>query len=375
MKKIVITVIIGLMMSALTIAASAVQLEEGTILVATADAASGALDTAVLYQMEGRAGASTPTGAKGIAFEILYKFRYNLQHLFDGTKAILSPSSTDPEADVLIVDKVKNVLQSIQCKDGTSPTQIKNTLERSINGQYSTAKMVGTTEFTEAYNSKAAMEGVAKLAEDSGISTKETSRIANKALGVSPTGAELVKTTLKSSGYGALFGGLCEAATSILRGDDAATATGNVVSGSVISGLSFALVPMAQTEFAALLTSLGVGATATTAATTVLGVAVPVVGGTVLCLVFDELDLRSKISSCAAELGTSTNELYEEVQDYFSQINAEEKIEAVYQGFVEMWAEAGGNVAESVAEIPNVVSEKASSLQSVISSFFSKIIK
>lgn len=375
MKKIVITVIIGLMMGALTIAASAVQLEEGTILVATADAASGALDTAVLYQMEGRAGASTPTGAKGIAFEILYKMRYNLQHLFDGTKAILSPSSTDPEADLYILDKEENVLKKIQCKDGTSRAQINGTVEKNMNGKYSSADLIGTTEFTEAYNSKAAMKGVAKLAEDSGISTIETSRFANKALGVPPTGAELVKSTLKSSGYGALFGGLCEAATSILRGDDAATTAGNVVSGSVISGLSFALVPMAQTEFAGLLTSLGVGATATTAATTVLGFAVPVAGGIVLYLVFDELDLRSKISSCAAELGTSANELCEEVQDYFSQINAEEKVETVYQGFVEMWAEAGGNVAESVAGIPNVVIEKASSLQSVISSFFSKNIK
>ena len=77
MKRLISALIALLMVGILPIAANAACVEEGTAAVAAATAAQSAFDTVMLYQMEGRAGAATATGAKGIALEAILKTKYN----------------------------------------------------------------------------------------------------------------------------------------------------------------------------------------------------------------------------------------------------------------------------------------------------------
>lgn len=373
MKRLISALIALLMVGILPIAANAAYVEEGTAAVAAATAAQSAFDTVMLYQMEGRAGAATATGAKGIALEAILKTKYNVLHLFDSTKAMFSPSSTDPEADLLIVDKVKGLIKKIQCKDGTSTSQISKTLERISNGQYSESELVGTKEFAEAYNAKAANQGIAKMAENSGISTGTTSRIADKAIGSIPTGMELAKSTLKMSGYGAALGGLISTAESVIKGDDLPTAAGNIATDTLVSGLSCAVIPVAQAEFTALLTALGCTAATTAAATTAVGFIVPVAAGAVLCMVVDEADLQERIAECAAELGVKAADLYADVQDYLQQLNCQEKAENIYHNLMETFTESGALIASSFQNAAGFVAEHTESAKTTVSSFFSKI--
>lgn len=373
MKRMISAVIALLLVTVLPMTATAANIGEGSAVVAAENAAQDTFDTFILYQMEGRAGAATGTGAKGIAFEAIMKIKYNVLHLFDGTKAIFSPSSTDPEADLLIIDKAKSVIKKIQCKDGISASQLNKTIDRIRNGQYSESELVGTTEFAEIYNAKAVSQGSAKLAVDSGISTETTNRIANKAIRSLPSRAELVNTTLKMSGYAAAFTCLISTAESIIKGDDLPTAVGNITTDTAVSGLSFAVVPLAKAEFTSLLTDLGCSVATTSAATTVIGFLLPLATGMVLYLVVDELDLQDKIADCAAEVGVTASELYIEVQEYFQQLNCLEKAEAFYHSLAETYSESKSSVTANFKNAATFVSDQADYLKETVSSIYSKI--
>ena len=76
--------------------------------------------------------------------------------------------------------------------------------------------------------------------KDSGISTKDTTRVSNKFNGVqSSTG--IANAAKSSAKLGGAFGGGMAAVESIVNGDDLSTTTGNVASGALkgsVSGLS-----------------------------------------------------------------------------------------------------------------------------------------
>lgn len=106
-------------------------------------------------------------GAKGISFEIIYSDIKNVFHnVKDGLKTKLSASSIDDLADLVTTNKSGEVVQHIQCKDGTSPAQIGKAIKQVSSGKYSSAELVGTKEFTAIYNEKAAAQGITQAATD-----------------------------------------------------------------------------------------------------------------------------------------------------------------------------------------------------------------
>ena len=156
-------------------------------------------DYSVAVRMSGRAGAYSPTGGKGNAFEVMYSDKKNLSNLLKpDTTTTLTNSSTARQVD-LVTKKGNRIIERIQCKDTPSAKGTMDTIKRVQNGQYRTTQLVGTSESAAAFNAKAPSQGVTKVMKDSGISTKDTTRVSNKFNGVqSSTGiANAAKSSAK----------------------------------------------------------------------------------------------------------------------------------------------------------------------------------
>ena len=182
-------------------------------------------DYSVAVRMSGRAGAYSPTGGKGNAFEVMYSDKKNLSNLLKpDTTTTLTNSSTARQVDLVT-------------KDTPSAKGTMDTIKRVQNGQYRTTQLVGTSESAAAFNAKAPSQGVTKVMKDSGISTKDTTRVSNKFNGVqSSTG--IANAAKSSAKLGGAFGGGMAAVESIVNGDDLSTTTGNVASGALKGSVS-----------------------------------------------------------------------------------------------------------------------------------------
>lgn len=194
-------------------------------------------DYSVAVRMSGRAGAYSPTGGKGNAFEVMYSDKKNLSNLLKpDTTTTLTNSSTARQVD-LVTKKGNRIIERIQCKDTPSAKGTMDTIKRVQNGQYRTTQLVGTSESAAAFNAKAPSQGVTKVMKDSGISTKDTTRVSNKFNGVqSSTG--IANAAKSSAKLGGAFGGGMAAVESIVNGDDLSTTTGNVASGALKGSVS-----------------------------------------------------------------------------------------------------------------------------------------
>ena len=202
-------------------------------------------DYSVAVRMSGRAGAYSPTGGKGNAFEVMYSDKKNLSNLLKpDTTTTLTNSSTARQVD-LVTKKGNRIIERIQCKDTPSAKGTMDTIKRVQNGQYRTTQLVGTSESAAAFNAKAPSQGVTKVMKDSGISTKDTTRVSNKFNGVqSSTG--IANAAKSSAKLGGAFGGGMAAVESIVNGDDLSTTTGNVASGALKGSVSGAApIPLA----------------------------------------------------------------------------------------------------------------------------------
>lgn len=202
-----------------------------------ATVATEGYDYSVASRMAGRAGSSSPLGGKGNAFEIMYGDQKNVANILKpGTSTRLTNSSTATQAD-LVTTKGGRIVERIQCKDTPSIKGTADTIKRVKSGQYRPTQLVGTTESAKAYNAKASSSGVTKVMKDSGISTRDTSRISNKFNGVSST-TGIANAAKASAKFGGALGGGVAAIESIVNGDDFSTATGNVASGALKGSLS-----------------------------------------------------------------------------------------------------------------------------------------
>lgn len=233
------------------------------------DAVVEAYEASVISEMAGRAGSSTVQGAKGIAFEIIYKDLKNLENficVFKPTERFaLSLSSTDEVADLIVTNKDASVIRLIQCKDGTSVSQIRKILQQVMDGKYADASLVGTKECAAEFNRLAAAKGIDAKMIDSGISTELTKKIAEKAVGGKI--ATLVKSASKSAKAGGVLCGAVSAIASVINGDTVPQTVGNVsidaLNGYLASGgaaLAGELVTMgfAAFEAPAIVTTAGV---------------------------------------------------------------------------------------------------------------------
>ncbi len=201
-------------------------------------------DFFVASRMAGRAGAQTVKGGKGIALEIMYADKLNARNLINGNgyHTGLTKSPIAKQVDLITKDGSK-IIERFQCKDTSSVSGIAKTIKQVESGKYNSAQMVGTKETAAAFNSKAAEKGLAKVMKDSGISTKDTSRISNKLNGVaSATGVGNI--AMRSAKVGGILSGGFAAIESIVNGDDLEDAAANITSsalkGAVSSGVGTA---------------------------------------------------------------------------------------------------------------------------------------
>lgn len=215
-------------------------------------------DYSVVRRMNGRAGVATQNGGKGIAFEVMYGDKKNSTNVFkpEGYLTKLTKSSTATQAD-LVTMKGNKVVERIQCKDTPSISGTWKTLDQVRNGKYRTTQLVGTSESAAAFNEKASASGVTKQMKDSGISTKDTTRISNKynqAGSVTGMG-NIVKASAKAGGI--MSGGIA-AVESLVNGDSFSEAAGNVTS-NTLKGAGTAAASTATFELStAVLVSLPV---------------------------------------------------------------------------------------------------------------------
>ena len=226
-----ITLLVTILFATPAMAAPA---DASTIVGNVKTAAIETYDASVIARMAGRSGAATPTGAKGIAFEIMYADKKNLTNVLQNElKTIQTKNPTATQVDLVTINKDgSKVVERLQLKDIQSDTGMKQLIERIKNGDYRQAQLVGTDETVELYNEMASKEGITKVMKDSGISTKSTQRVAKKAVSQIPTAAEAAENIGATSATFAAFGAVIGLGESLIEGDDAA----DTISNTVVSG-------------------------------------------------------------------------------------------------------------------------------------------
>lgn len=294
MKKTMMIALMSLM--CLFCATTASALEPAAAAAGTGAVSSVAYEAHVITDIAGRAGAATPNGAKGIVFESLFKDKLNFKNLFNGLKTQFTKSSTAPQVDLVSMTDSGKVAARYQCKD--APNSVSKVLNQVKSGKYQQAQMVGTSETAAAYNAEAAKNGISKTMTDSGISTKTTTRIADKALGNVSSVSNLANFAAKAGGIGAAVeGGIC-LVESISRGDDAYTMIGHVTAGAGKGFVTGSVAAVAGEVATAAVVSAG----ASGAAIVILPVVTTVGVGYLVSQVADGVVNEAAISAAAENL-------------------------------------------------------------------------
>lgn len=268
MKKI-ISVLIVTIIATLNISLDVKAADMSTI-ATTAGAGAAALETgaiaydaSVVTRMAGRAGAAAPTGAKGIAFEILYADKSNIENVIKnlgkGLKTVQTNSSTAQTIDLITMDNTGKIVERIQCKDTASASGTKQVIDAVKSGKYNSAQLVGTSEAAEAFNTKAAVEGLSKVMKDSGISSKAGQSIADKALGNVTKAGYIAKSVGKSAVAGGGLSGGFVLVESLVNGDDAYHTASNVTIESAVGATAFGTADLIGCTCAEALAAIGAG--------------------------------------------------------------------------------------------------------------------
>ena len=236
-----------------------------------------AYDTKVGMEAFERAGHNPQL--KGVVHEVLYKDAQtiNPSNLLNGTKGVLTKSTTAVRDDVLLMNGGSVVGRS-QLKD--TAQSISKTVKQASSGKYAGTKLMGTKETVQAYEK--AVENLANKGTtvtqkmtSTGISSTDTSRIAVETIG----GKLTTQSIAKVAGSSGIAGGVIScgieticAGKELIDGTiDGSEFVGRVAKETVGGGIS-----AAGGSAAATLVSAGV---ATALATTTAPVWVPAVVG------------------------------------------------------------------------------------------------
>ncbi len=188
---------------------------------------------------------------KGVVHEIMKKQAYNSnpKRLVDGTKAVLSKSTTAVRDDILIKKGTK-IVGRMQLKD--TPKSIPQTIKQVKSGHYSGTQLMGTDETVAAYETAvkaAAKKGtqITQKMKSTGISSSDTSRIATKTIGTTAgkvSAGAVGKVAASSGAVGAAISGgleLCVSGVKLKKGEITGKEfAGNVARETVGGGLSAA---------------------------------------------------------------------------------------------------------------------------------------
>ena len=235
---------------------------------------------------------------KGHIHEVLVQDLRNISpdNVFAGRVTEMTRSTTAKTVD-LVTCKAGKVVERLQLKD--TPASIGKVIERVKSGQYRTAQLLGTSETTEAFNSVARAQGLSKTMQSSGISSKTTTALAQRAgaTGSGTLGGAMAQAAKGGGAVGAAFG----AGVEVVRGiGDLMDGTRNcadvavsTAKAGVKGGASGAAASVAATATGAAvvsgLSALGVTGAVATATTFAAPVAVAIGVGYMVSEVFDWL--------------------------------------------------------------------------------------
>ena len=235
---------------------------------------------------------------KGHIHEVLVKDLRNISpdNLFSGQVTKLTRSTTARSVD-LVTSKAGKVVERLQLKD--TPSSIRKVVEQVKTGKYRSTQLLGTSETAEAFNRAAGAQGIGKTMQSSGISTKTTTALAQRA-GAAGSGTLGGAMAQAAKGGGAL-GAAVGAGVEVVRGinnlidgkRDCAEVAAATAKAGVKGGASGAAASAAATATGAAvvsgLSALGVTGAAAAAATFAAPLVVAVGVGYLVSEAFDWL--------------------------------------------------------------------------------------
>lgn len=243
-----------------------------------AGSASNVYEASVGMRALNRAGQNPQM--KGIVQEIMYcdKYNTNMGNILNGRYMDLTKSTTAHMKDVIAKDSAGRVVSHAQLKDTISNAGVRKTVQQIKSGHYSKTRVIGTEETAAKVNKVLEKYGVKQRVESSGISSKTTSRIADKTLGKMPTISTLSSAAKAGGVTGAAVGAGMEAISSIgdwLEDDKSAgEAAADVAVAGVKGGVTGAVSGVIGSAAAGATGSAIAAATATTVGSAVAGTAV-----------------------------------------------------------------------------------------------------
>lgn len=235
---------------------------------------------------------------KGHIHEILVKDMRNAGNLLklNGASTELTKSTTAGTVD-LVTTKGGKVIERLQVKDVTSQSGINKLVKQCAGGKYRSTQLVGSEETTQAFNQAAEKAGISKRMTSTGVSTKSTESLAQRAgaTGSGSLGSAMSQAAKAGGLAGAAIGGGIEVVKGCIdfaNGDaDAAEVAGRVVKAGAKGGASGAAAGAAATAAGAgataIITSLGMTGLAATATTVAAPLVAAVAVGYVASEAFD----------------------------------------------------------------------------------------
>lgn len=237
---------------------------------------------------------------KGHIHEILVKDTRNLRNVLtlNGAKTELTRSTTASTVDI-VTTRGGKVIERIQVKDVTSQSGINKLVKQCAEGKYRSAQLIGSEETAEAFNKAAEKAGISKRMTSSGVSSKTTESLAQRAgaTGSGALGSAMLQAAKTGGVVGAVIGGGVAAVKGCIdwaNGEaDGEEVLGAVAKAAAKSGASGAAAGAAATAAGAgaatAVGALGLGGMAAT----VLTVGAPLVAASVVgygvCKVLDWL--------------------------------------------------------------------------------------
>ena len=243
-----------------------------------AGSASNVYEASVGMRALNRAGQNPQI--KGIVHEIVYcdKYNLNLGNILNGRHMDLTKSTTAHMKDVIAKNSAGKVVGHAQLKDTISNAGVRKTVQQIESGHYSKTRVIGTEETAAKVNKVLEKCGVKQRVESSGISSKTTSRIADKTLGKMPTISTTFSAAKAGGVTGAAVGAGMEAISSIgdwMEGNKSAgEAAADVAVAGVKGGVTGAVSGAIGSAAAGVTGSAITAATATTVGSAVAGTAV-----------------------------------------------------------------------------------------------------
>lgn len=243
-----------------------------------AGSASNVYEASVGMRALNRAGQNPQM--KGIVQEIMYcdKYNTNMGNILNGHHMDLTKSTTAHMKDVIAKNSAGKVVGHAQLKDTISNAGVRKTVQQIKSGHYSKTRVIGTEETVAKVNKVLEKCGVKQRVESSGISSKTTSRIADKTLGKMPTISTMSSAAKAGGVTGAAVGAGMEAISSIgdwMEGNKSAgEAAADVAVAGVKGGVTGAVSGVIGSAAAGATGSAIAAATATTVGSAVAGTAV-----------------------------------------------------------------------------------------------------